>query len=356
MKFLKNVTLNGELTDIGIENGKIAFIGKTDEGGEDLGGLTVYPGLIDVHAHGCLGCDVMDEAALDGMARFLLSNGTTTWYPTTMTMPISDIVRAASKNTKVAGGSNMPGFHLEGPFINEKYKGAQNADHIIKPTAELLDGCEAAAMISIAPEIEGSFEFIKEATSRGIIVSLGHSDADYDTAAAAFDAGVSCLTHTFNAMNGIHHRSPGPILAAAEREHVYAQVISDGLHIHPAAVKALIKLFGDERIVLISDSVAATGYTDGDYIFGGLHITVKDGVARTDGGNLAGSTTTLFGCVKKLISFGIEPQRAVKMATETPAKLMKLEGKGKIEVGYDADIIVVDNDFNLVRVIARGEI
>jgi N-acetylglucosamine-6-phosphate deacetylase len=354
MKFLKNARLFGKITDIGIENGKIAFLGKTDEEGLDLGGLTVYPGLIDVHAHGCLGIDVMDKAELDEMARFLLEHGTTTWYPTTMTMPYADIVRAAAKPSEIKNGSSIPGVHLEGPFINVKYKGAQNPDYILEPTSSLLDDCPTARMITVAPEIPGALEFIEQAAQRGLVVSLGHTDTDYDTAMAAFEAGARCLTHTFNAMNGIHHRAPGPILAAVERTDVYAQLISDGLHVHPASVRMLIKLFGDDRIVLISDSMAATGYSDGDYDFGGMTTYVRNGVARTEGGNLAGSTSTLFDCVKKLISFGIEPDKAVKMATENPAEMMGLN-KGRVAVGYDADLIVVDESFNLVRVIARGE-
>ena len=351
MKYLKNVRLNGKITDIGVEDGKIAFIGVTDCEGLDLGGNTVYPGLIDIHCHGCMGMDTMDDVPLDEMARFQLRNGTTTWYPTTMTMPVEDIIRATSRNTEIEDGASIPGFHLEGPFINEKYKGAQNPDYIIEPSKALTEKCKRAAMITVAPEIDGSLVF---AENSELIVSVGHTDADYDTAKRAFERGARCLTHTFNAMNGIHHRAPGPILAAAEAEGVYAQVISDGLHVHPAAVRMLIKLFGDERIILISDSMAATGFDDGEYSFGGMPIIVKDGVARTLSGSLAGSTTTLFGCVRKLISFGISEERAVKMATENPARLMGLN-KGSIEIGYDADFIVVDDDFNLIRAIARGE-
>jgi N-acetylglucosamine-6-phosphate deacetylase len=351
VKYIRNAMINGTLTDIGVEDGKIAFIGKCDKEGLDLGGMRLYPGLIDIHSHGCNGVDTMDDAPLDAMARFQLEHGTTTWYPTTMTMPLGLIATATHKNTKIAGGANIPGFHLEGPFINPKFKGAQNPDHIFAPKAELIEQCEKVAMITIAPELPGSRRLIE---STDAIVSLGHSDADYDTAKGAFSAGVRCLTHTCNAMNGIHHRAPGPIIAAAETDGVYAQVISDGLHIHPATVRMLITLFGDERIILISDSMAATGCSDGEYDFGGMPIIVKDGVARTAEGNLAGSTTTLFGCVKKLISFGIEPERAVKMATENPARLMGLN-KGSIEIGYDADFIIVDDDFNLVRAIARGE-
>jgi N-acetylglucosamine-6-phosphate deacetylase len=352
MKFIKNVRLYDKTTDIGIENGKIAFIGKTDECGKDFGGLKIYPGLIDVHSHGCMGYDTMDEEDhLSEMARFQLSHGTTTWYPTTMTMSREDIIKATSRNTEIEGGANIPGFHMEGPFINPLRKGAQNERFIFRPSMELFNECKNIKMVTIAPELPGSRKFIEECPA---IVSLGHSDADYETAKGAFAAGVRCLTHTFNAMNGIHHREPGPIGAAAENGEVYAQLITDGKHVHPSVVKMLINIFGDERIIIISDSIRATGIDDGEYSFGGQKITVTNRTALTENGALAGSTSTLFDCVRSLISFGIEEERAVKMATENPARLMGLD-KGQIKVGMDADFILVDDSFNLIHSIARGE-
>ena len=352
MKYIKNVRLYGNVTDIGIENGKIAFIGKTDKCGTDFGGLKIYPGLIDIHSHGCMGYDTMDEEDhLSEMARFQLKNGTTTWYPTTMTMSREDIVRATSRSTEIEGGANIPGFHMEGPFINPLRKGAQNESFIFRPSMELFSECSNIKMVTIAPELPGSRKFIEECPA---IVSLGHSDADYDTAKGAFAAGVKCLTHTFNAMNGIHHREPGPIVAAAEAKDVYAQLITDGKHVHPSVVKMLINIFGDDRIIIISDSIRATGIEDGEYLFGGQKITVKNRTALTETGALAGSTSTLFECVKSLISFGIEEERAVKMATLTPARLMGLR-KGEIKVGADADFILVDDSFTLIHSIARGE-
>ena len=193
-------------------------------------------------------------------------------------------------------------------------------------------------------------EFIKNCPA---VVSLGHTEADYDTVMAAAEAGAKCLTHTFNVMPGIHHRAPGPIPAGADSG-MYAQLICDGLHIHPAAVRFLIKAYGKEKVVLISDSMAATGLGDGEYSFGGQSITVKDGAARTEGGNLAGSTTNLFDCVKCAISFGIPEEDAVYMATESPAALMGLN-KGRLAVGYDADIILVDDDFDLKAVYKMGK-
>lgn len=353
MKYLKNAMLNGELTDIGIDDGKIAFIGKTDEDGRDLHGLCVYPGLIDVHSHGCAGHDTMDaDGSLPEMSKFQLEHGVTAWYPTTMTMSSDDIIKATSADISFKEGATVLGFHMEGPFINPKFKGAQNERHIFRPTTELFNSCKNVKMITLAPELPGSRAFIEECPA---VVSLGHSDADYETAKGCFRAGVKCLTHTYNAMNGIHHRSPGPIIAASETDGVYAQLIADGKHIHPSVLLATLKLFGTERIVLISDSIRATGIDDGDYSFGGLKISVRGGTALTEDGHLAGSTSTLFDCVKYLISIGVEKSVAVKMASENPARLMGLN-KGRIEVGYDADFIITDSDFNLVFAIARGEL
>ncbi len=350
MKAIKNVRLGGEVTDITVDGGRIVAIGRTDLPGVDFGGARIYPGLIDTHSHGCVGGDTMDSD-LGKMANFELSRGVTTWYPTTMTMGAEDIIRATNQNIDLGHGANIPGFHMEGPFINVKYKGAQNEEFIIPPSMELFNKCKNIKKVTVAPETEGAMEFIKNCPA---VVSLGHTDADYDLATAAFEAGARSLTHTYNVMPGIHHRAPGPIGAGSERDDVYAELICDGKHIHKAAVKMLVKIFGSDRIVLISDSMLATGLADGEYMFGGQPIDVKDGTALTKDGHLAGSTSTLFDCVRVAISFGIPEQTAVKMASENPARLMGLN-KGKIEVGYDADFIIVDDDFNLIRAIARGE-
>ena len=350
MKVLKNVSLNGKITDITVENGIISSVEKTNSDGVDFGGAEIYPGLIDTHSHGCIGYDTM-EGNLEQMADYQLSSGITTWYPTTMTMSEEDIITATHRPIDFGHGANIPGFHMEGPFINVKYKGAQNAAYILPPSMELFNKCKNIKTVTIAPESEGSEEFIKNCPA---VVSLGHTDADYETAKRAFECGARKLTHTYNVMPGIHHRAPGPIGAASDSEGVYAELICDGKHVHQSAVKMLIKIFGSDRIILISDSMRATGLGDGVYSFGGQPITVKNGTALTEGGNLAGSTSTLFDCVKTAISFGIPKDEAVKMASENPARLMGLN-KGKIEKGYDADFIIVDSDFNLIKAIVRGE-
>ena len=351
MRIIKNVNLYGDACDIGVENGKIIAIGNLDGEGVDFGGARIYPGLVDTHSHGCIGLDVMDAEKLGEMADWELAQGITTWYPTTMTMSKEDVAAATAVDIDLGHGANIPGFHMEGPFINAKYRGAQNPDYILAPTMDFFNACKNIKRVTLAPEAEGAMEFIKECPAQ---ISIGHTDADYDTAMKAFEAGASSLTHTYNAMPGIHHRNPGPIGAASDSEGAYAELICDGTHVHRSAVKMLIKTVGTDRIVLVSDSIRGTALEDGTYMFGGMLMTVKDGTARMENGALAGSTTSLFGCVKKAISFGFSPEEAVKMASENPAKMMGLN-KGKIEVGYDADFIIVDDGFNLIKAIARGE-
>jgi len=350
---LKNAYLGGELTDIVIEDGKIVFIGKSDNiDGEtvDLEGKKVFAGLIDIHSHGAVGADVMDGGTLEKLSLHQVKNGITSWLPTTMTMDY-DTIKSTTDESIDVDGAEILGFHYEGPYICKKYKGAQNEKFIKNPDVKEFETFKNAKMVSIAPELEGSMEFIEKTDS---IVSIGHTDADYETAVKAMKKGAKCLTHTFNAMPPLHHRNPGVIGAAIE-ENAYVQVICDGLHIHKSVIKALYKIFGTERMVLISDSMRATGVSDGEYEFGGQKIIVRDMVAKTLEGAIAGSTTTLFGCVKKAIEFGISEEDAFKMASYTPAKLLGLENKGEIKVGADADIIAVDKDYNLVLSIAKGK-
>lgn len=359
-KLIKNAMHKGALTDILVQDGKIAaVVPATEDWGDisytDVAGAKIYPGLIDIHSHGAIGYDMATEYGhLPELADWYLAHGITTWYPTVTTTSVQNFVAATHQPRSLGHGANMPGFHLEGPFLSLKYKGAQNPDYIIPPTMELIDKCEGVSLITVAPEIPGAIEFIKEVTSRGVVVALGHTDTDYDTAVRAFRAGARSITHTFNGMKGIHHRDPGVIGAGAD-EGGYAQLISDGVHVHPSAVRLLYKLYGREHITLISDTVSAADMPDGEYSLAGLSVTVSSGVARlSEGGNLAGSTTNLFDCVKCAIRMGIPEEDAVYMATAAPARLMGLN-KGIIEVGYDADFIVVDGEFNLIKAIVRGE-
>ena len=314
-----------------------------------MGGLKIYPGLIDIHSHGAVGVDTMD-CNLESVAKYQLAHGITTYYPTTLTMSEEEIIAATEQKTDFEGGAYIPGFHIEGPFINVKRKGAQNEKYIAAPSLDVYKKYKRVKLITVAPEIDGAMEFIRGCDS---VVCIGHSDADYETAKAAIKAGAKCLTHTFNAMAGIHHRDPAIIGAGAD-EGAYAQVISDGFHLHPATVRLLVKMFGKDKVVLISDSILGTAAPDGGYMSGGVPTTITNGKSFTDYGAINGSTTNLFDCVKCAISFGIAEADAVKMATENPARLMGLN-KGVIANGYDADFIFVDDDFTLKGVMLGGK-
>lgn len=345
---LKNALVGGVLTDVTIdrESGKIVSLDKTTAAGRDLGGAEVIAGFVDIHAHGFDGHDVMDGDKLPEMGAFLAAHGTTSWCPTTTTNAVGEL-RAVVQGALPQTGAHVLGFHLEGPYISHKYCGALNTDFAKNPDLDdFADLADRVAMMTVAPDVEGALSFIKEAPFR---ISVGHTAADYDTARAAFRAGADCMTHTFNAMSPLHHRDPA-VIGAALTENAFAQVISDGIHLHPATVLLLYRAFGSDRMILISDAISATGLSDGDYMLGGKRVIVKDGIARNEAGALSGSTVTLHDCVRRAISFGIPRDEALKMASETPAAYLGAK-KGKVAVGYDADLLVVDEALNVLETI-----
>lgn len=348
-KLYKNLCINNKKCDILCKDGKISKIGIFNDEGIDFNGNRVFAGLVDIHTHGMGGIDTMD-AELDKLSALYANAGTTTVYPTTMTAPHNDIVGVLTAS-HLKDGAKIAGIHLEGPYISEKYKGAQNSDYIRLPDINEFKEYEHAKIITIAPELSGTAEYIK---NTNMLVCVGHTGADYETVSKAADAGARCITHTFNAMPPLHHRLPS-VLGAAFDKDMYIQVICDGKHIHPSVIRILYKLFGSDRMILISDSMRATGLHDGKYEFGGQEMTVINGTARTPDGALAGSTSTLLDCVKCAVDFGIPEQDAFKMASETPAKMLGLNC-GKIEEGYDCDLIVLDDNNNLDTVIINGEI
>lgn len=347
MKVYKNAYVNHKLQDIAVKDGKIIKLGNIDVDGEDLGGNKVYPGLIDIHIHGCMGFDTMDGNKLQEMSQTLLKHGITSWCPTTMTMDFKTIKRVVNIDLlQQREGAQIIGFHMEGPYIAKAYKGAQNEKFIQNPNKEEFESLQNIKLITIAPELPGSMEFIKDCPA---CVCIGHTEADYDCCVTAAEHGANCLTHTFNAMPPLHHRNAGPVGAAIEKD-LYVQVICDGLHIHKSVIQMLYRTFGAKRMILISDCMRATGLEDGEYELGGQTIFVKESIAKTADGTIAGGTHYLFDIVKKAIEFGIPEEEAFQMASQTPAEMLQLP-KGKIEVGYDADFIVVDSDLNLVQVI-----
>ena len=347
-----NAEINGELKTVKLDGGKIVSVEPdTGRGDIDAGGNLLLPGLIDVHTHGCIGMDTMD-ADFEPMCRFYAEHGTTSFLPTTMTMGYDALERVTKAKTDFPGAEIL-GFHFEGPYISEKHKGAQNPAYIKKPSAAEFSRFKNVKMVTIAPESEGSAEFIRAVTPE-CIVSIGHTDCTYETALEAIESGASCLTHTYNAMPPFHHRNPGPIGAAFEK-HIYAQIICDGFHISKPVVLATYKMFGADRMVLISDSIRSAGLPDGEYESGGLKVFLKDGAARLADGTIAGSSATLLDCVKKAVEFGIPLDDAVRMASRTPAELLGVK-KGRIAPGYDADLLITDRKLNIKTVITAGKV
>ena len=349
---ISNALVNGKLLNIVIENGKIKELtDKPLKADIDAKGNTVIPGLIDVHTHGLLGIDTMD-ADFEKLCYNYAKCGTTSFLPTAMTMDFESLKRVDNAKTDFKG-ANILGIHYEGPYISKKFKGAQNEAHIKEPDIKEFKQLKNAKMVTIAPELNGAMEFISE-ISKSCIVSIGHTECDYGTALKAIENGALSLTHTYNAMPPLNHRNAGPIGAGFEKG-VYAQLICDGFHISKPIVMATYKMFGADKITLISDSIRPAGMPDGEYNSGGQSVFVKDSTVRLCDGTIAGSYSTLWDCVKKAVEFGIPFPDAVKMATETPAKMLGIK-KGIIAPDYDADLLIVDNKLNIKTVIINGEI
>lgn len=349
---LKNAEIDGQQKDIAFEDGKIIDVAKAKENTSiDLKGKKVIPGLVDIHSHGCFGYDTMD-ANFEPMCRFYGEHGTTSWFPTTMTMSYESLKKVTESRTDFPG-TNILGFHFEGPYISEKYKGGQNARYIQTPYLEDFRQFKNVKMITMAPEVAGAMDFIRN-VSKDCVVSLGHTSCDYQTAVEAIGAGAMCLTHTFNAMPPLYHREPGPIGAAIDKD-IYVQFICDGLHISRPVIIGAYRIFGPEKMILISDSVRCAYLPDGDYDVGGSTVHLRNKQIRLDNGTISGSCATLWDCVKKAVEFGIPFKDAVGMATRTPAELMGVK-KGRLEPGWDADLLIIDDDMEINTVIIGGEV
>lgn len=334
-------------------------------------GRYIMPGLVDTHFHGCAGYDFCDGTveAMRAIASYELTHGITTICPATMTLPeetLSDIcatcalsVETEMLNEGVALGSVLRGIYLEGPFISMEKKGAQNPAYIRKPDSDMLDRLQKAAgglirIVVIAPETEGAMDCIRENREK-FRFSIAHTCADYETAREAIEAGAAHVTHLYNAMPPFTHRKPGVIGAAAEDEKTEVELICDGIHIHPSVVKSTFKLFGAQRVVLISDSMMATGMADGDYALGGQPVKVKGNLATLEDGTIAGSATNLYDCMRTAVKMGVSAEDAVRAATLNPAVAVGLEEEcGRLQEGRKADILVADSEFNLCEVIKYG--
>ena len=336
----------------------------------DASDCYVIPGLVDVHFHGCVGEDFSDADAegLQKIADYELSEGVTYICPAGMTLPedqLAAICRTTAAHRKSnSGGAEVVGAHLEGPFLSMAKKGAQNGSYLHEPDADMLKRLQDAAegsvrLVTVAAEEPNAMEFIKAAVDMGITVSLGHTTAGYDVASAAYAAGASHATHLYNGMPSLHHREPA-VIGAAFDAGARAELICDGIHIHGSVVRLTFAMFGAERMVLISDSLRATGMPDGIYPFGGQEIEVHGNRATIAGHpeTLAGSVTSLMGCLRKAVEFGIPLADAVRAASLNPAEAIGIADRaGTLDVGKEASIVLLNKkDLSLRAVIFKGAI
>lgn len=344
-----------------------------DQSGDDVvidaSDCYVIPGLVDIHFHGAVGEDFSDASAegLQKIADFELSEGVTYICPAGMTLLEDQLTKVckvtAAHRKSNPTGAEVVGIHLEGPFLCVAKKGAQNEAFLHEPDIAMLrrlndasEGC--VKLVTVAPEEPNGIEFVREASKDGITVSLGHTIANYDIASAAYAAGASHATHLYNGMPSFLHREPGVIGAACDAPHAKAELICDGIHIHGSVVRTTFKMFGKERMVIISDSLRATGMPDGIYPFGGQEIEVHGNRATIAGHpeTLAGSVTSLMGCMRKAVEFGIPLADAVRASSYNPAQQVKIDDRcGSLEVGKEASIVLLNkDDLSIKKIIFKG--
>lgn len=326
----------------------------------DAEGLLVLPGLVDIHSHGAAGEDFSDgnPEGLKKILRYERSCGITSYCPTSMTFPKERLrqIFASIKGAQTEEGAKVVGINMEGPFLDPAKKGAHVEKWIAAPDVAFVrelnqDVDGLVRLVTLAPNMDGAEEFIKEMHEE-VCISLGHTAADYDCASRAMKFGAHHVTHLYNAMQPFGHRAPGLIGAAMDDPECMVELICDGYHIHPSAIRAAFRLFGPERVILISDSMRATGMENGTYELGGQEVTVKDRKAVLKDGTLAGSATNLYGCMCKAIEFGIPLEQAIMAATANPARSIGIFDRvGSIRIGKQADLLLVSENLELKRVI-----
>ena len=326
----------------------------------DAEGLLVLPGLVDIHSHGAAGEDFSDgnPEGLKKILQYEKRCGITSYCPTSMTFPKERLrqIFASIKGAQTEDGATVVGINMEGPFLDPAKKGAHVEKWIAAPDVAFVrelnqDADGLVRLVTLAPNMEGAEEFIKEMHEE-VCISLGHTAADYDCASGAMKLGAHHVTHLYNAMQPFGHRAPGLIGAAMDDPECMVELICDGYHIHPSAIRAAFRLFGPERVILISDSMRATGMENGTYELGGQEVTVKDRKAVLKDGTLAGSATNLYGCMCKAVEFGIPLEQAIMAATANPARSIGIFDRvGSIRIGKQADLLLVSENLELKRVI-----
>lgn len=333
----------------------------------DYSSYQIAPGLVDTHIHGFAGYDVMDNSkeSLLGMSQALLEAGVTSFLPTALTAPFEELKAICATIASTSGqepGAKMRGIYFEGPYFTETYKGAQNPKYMGNPSLEQLHAWQEAAKgrllkLALAPEREGVTDFIRAATKEGVTIALGHSNATYEQAMAAVEAGARVWVHAYNGMRGLTHREPGMVGAVFESQGTIAELIADGHHVVPAACDILLHQKTPEGVALITDCMSAGGQADGDYMLGELPVVVADGTARLkEGGNLAGSILQLKDAVKNMVDWGlVSAEEAIRMATLVPAASVGIENDcGSLAAGLSADFIVLDEELNLQATYVNG--
>ncbi|WP_314181338.1 N-acetylglucosamine-6-phosphate deacetylase [Abiotrophia defectiva] len=373
--YAKQIVLDDQVIDkayLTIEDGKFGPIlmeEPQDAPIKDYSQSIVAPGLVDTHIHGYKSHDVMDNdfEGIKVISEGLLSCGVTSWLPTTLTSSaelLNDVCETIGNHYQEVTGAKIRGIFLEGPFFTEKYKGAQNPKYMSDPSVDKLAKWHELSQglvnkIAIAPERKGVKEFIEFAKSKGVYTALAHSDATYEEAAAAVDAGANIFVHIYNGMSGLHHRKPGMVGAALSLDKVFAEMICDGHHVHPAAARVVTRARGPKETVLITDCMRAGGMGEGQSRLGEFEVVVKDGTARLkETGNLAGSILELKQGVKNVVDWGlVSPAEALRMASLTPAQSVGIESVcGRIAPGYEADFIVVSDQLELEATYLDGEL
>ncbi len=355
-KWIQQVLINDET---GLSD---SHQGDVVDGGNQL----LIPGMIDVHIHGAHNFDMMDGTveSIQAVSRACAETGCTSFLVTSVSSSLEALMKMIEQTKKVVGkeeGAKIAGIHLEGPYLNVEKKGMQNPAYLRHPNlAEMAAIFEVAEglikMVTIAPELPGGIELIEWLKAKDVVVAIAHSNATYEEAQVAFSKGASHITHCFNAMPGIHHRAPGLVTAALEDDDVSVQAIVDGVHLHPGIVRLLHKIKGADKMVLTTDALQAMGVGDGDYLFGGHQVTVKEGVARLQDGTLASSTVTMNRSLQLSTSFGIPLEDGIQMAAKTPAMILGMAEVGQIKEGLIADLVLIDESFNVNKTWIDGRL
>ncbi|MER7505692.1 N-acetylglucosamine-6-phosphate deacetylase [Nonomuraea pusilla] len=349
-----------------IEDGRITHVGRgsAPRPGHSLGGRHVVPGFVDVHNHGGAGGSF--PAGDPGTARDAIAlherHGTTTMVASLVTDTLDGLARAASALAELCEDGLLAGIHFEGPYIARSRCGAHDPSLLRDPSAQELAGLFKAArgharMVTIAGELPGGLDAIRMTAGEGVIAAVGHSDADYEQTLQAVEAGATVATHLYNAMPPLGHRAPGPVAALLEDERVTVELINDGVHVHPAMLRLAYEVAGPGRTMLVTDAMSATGLGDGEYVLGPMRVRVEDGVARlVEGGSIAGSTLTMDVAFRRSVrELGLSLPDAAQVASLTPARVLGLADRvGSIDVGKDADLVVLSDDLEVAGVMRRG--